>query len=540
MSKQTNQFKSIIGPAVLVAVYGVRAFSIDYYVDSEILNTKEYLYNWDSIGRFGLIWIKKLTGLDWINPYLEAVLFLAALCLLFFLTGRLFAEISRIGARAAGNTGNTADAETGNSCTEGILPGLCALIALIFPTYGEQFLFRFQSFEIALAMIFCVGAVLLLLDFGRTGRICPFIASVPLLMLSFGIYQSMVPLVICLYGAVCLFISKKVPVKELLRTALGAVIQFVCGFGLYELIAKLFYTDGDYLAGKMAWKTEAFDECVEHIKAYVINVLQSHSLFYPVTFAIALAVFAIAFIVSVVIVFLRLKQKISAEVIVGLIASFIGAAVVVSAPFMLTVVLGSAQDFRAQLVLPFSIAVMWLFAMNVFTGLFDKETKESTDGKAENIPIIVTRIIAIAGAVIFLVIQAAPLERLFYTESVVADGDRIVAEDLVTEISKHDTSKPVIIIGSLPARTNASCYTTADALTYQVISVYSLDIDPEPRYFYSSNRILGYFKTIGYEFTAPERDNMAEAYEVSNDMPSYPKDGCVLETDDIIVVKLNN
>lgn len=537
MSKQTNQFKSIIGPAILVAVYGVRAFSTDYYVDSEILNTKEYLYNWDSIGRFGLIWIKKLTGLDWINPYLEAVLFLAALCLLFFLTGRLFAEISRFSARAAGNT---VDAETGNSCTEGILPGLCALIALIFPTYGEQFLFRFQSFEIALAMIFCVGAVLLLLDFGRTGRICPLIASVPLLMLSFGIYQSMVPLAICLYGAVCLFISKKVPVKELLRTALGAVIQFVCGFGLYELIAKLFYTDGDYLAGKMAWKAEGFSACFQYVKDYVKDVLFAHSLFYPVSFTIALVVFAAAFVTGTVFSIRHLRKDGIKESLVGLIASFVGAAVVVSAPFMLTVVLGSAQDFRAQLVLPFSIAVMWLFAMNVFTGLFDKETKESTDGKAENIPLIVTRIIATAGAVIFLVIQAAPLERLFYTESVVADGDRIVAENLVTEISKHDTSKPVVIIGSLPARTNASCYTTADALTYQVISVYSLDIDPEPRYFYSSNRILGYFKTIGYEFTAPERDNMAEAYEVSNDMPSYPKDGCVLETDDIIVVKLNN
>lgn len=52
--------------ALLVLVYGKQAYSTDFYVDAEfIINHPRTIYNWDEIGRFGLIGIKMLLGGNW-------------------------------------------------------------------------------------------------------------------------------------------------------------------------------------------------------------------------------------------------------------------------------------------------------------------------------------------------------------------------------------------------------------------------------------------------------------------------------------------
>lgn len=68
--------------AFLALVYAGQAFSNYFYIDKEqLVNNPGSFYNWNEIGRFGLIFVKKLLDLSWYNPYLSGILLLVALWL---------------------------------------------------------------------------------------------------------------------------------------------------------------------------------------------------------------------------------------------------------------------------------------------------------------------------------------------------------------------------------------------------------------------------------------------------------------------------
>lgn len=71
------------GMAVFLAlVYGRQAFSNYFYIDKEVfVNNPGTFYNWGETGRFGLILMNRILGMNWYNPYLGGVLFLAGLWL---------------------------------------------------------------------------------------------------------------------------------------------------------------------------------------------------------------------------------------------------------------------------------------------------------------------------------------------------------------------------------------------------------------------------------------------------------------------------
>lgn len=482
---------------ILMLLYSVRAFSTDYYVDSEIINTKEYLYNWDSIGRFGLIWIKKLTGLDWINPYMEAALFLIALSLVACLAMSLIKYLE--------------------SDIKDVFLVVFALLALVYPTYADQFLFRFQSFEVTLAMLFVVLASYLLVLFLDKKYIWMYVTSITLLVLSFAVYQSMANLMLLFYGALLMFLCRKRDAQYVKKGFLFSMIQFVSSFGVYFLIDKIFYNDGTYIAGKIGWKTDSVSVCVQNIKDYVKDIVFANNPFYTRVFSITVILFVTAVIFSL--------SKVTKKEEYKIISTLIGALVTVSSPFYLTVIQGRKADYRAQIMLPWCIAFMWIYAVTVFAS-YGKKTMER-----------IAPLLLLVG-IVSIFVNASETERFFYTESVIAKNDKILATGLINDIEKCDTDKKVVFIGKREEGANASCYTTKDVLTYQTISVYRLDCDANPMYYHSTKRILGYFETMGFKYNRPDETDMNEAYEISKEMPVYPTEGSIKETENLIVVKI--
>ena len=78
---------------VLVA-YIPYAFNTDYYVDSEvIINIPGTTYNWLEIGRYGLVFVKKLLNTDWYNPYYTGVLMLLFLWFAGMVLSYLFEKL---------------------------------------------------------------------------------------------------------------------------------------------------------------------------------------------------------------------------------------------------------------------------------------------------------------------------------------------------------------------------------------------------------------------------------------------------------------
>lgn len=493
----------ILGFAVALAVllvYAKQAFSTDFYIDAEvILNHPQSVYNWDQIGRFGLIALKYLIGNNWYNPYLEAVLFLIFLWMLGMSFSCLFSAFCAKSAES--------------------VRFLAIAIFLFFPTYADQFMFRFQSFEVVFAMFLVVLATRYFYMAFAEGNLAAWMLAVFLDVFSFGVYQSMVSLQICFHIALWLFMMESHDKKERGRLLAGEVLHFLVSFCIYGIIVKLFFGSGNYLNGQMGWFSGDIPSVVRNLLAYVKRVLFSMDIFYPVTYPVCVC----ACTGLLVRVFLRRRQMGRAYLtgIGGMLAS----------PFFLALATGTPSPYRAQCMLPFVCAVLWLFITSEF----------ESSGRGGRLAC------CIAVGCVFVFCQTSVLLRLFYTQDVIRDADLITAVQMIERIQEEDISggeKSVVFIGHLDAKTNASCYTKKEAASYLSYSVFEfayiegVPVDT-PDYF-NTGRILGYFETLGFRYSLPSAAMTEAAKEAGRDMESWPAAGSVRDMQEYIVVKLSD
>lgn len=482
----------------VILVYAKQAFSTDFYIDAEvILNHPHTVYNWDQIGRFGLIALKYLIGLNWYNPYLEAILFLAALWGLGMGVSCLFSRFCPISK-------------------EGV-QFLFAALFLVFPTYADQFMFRFQSFETVFAMLLVVLATRYFYMGVTEKNHWAYGVAVFLDVFSFGIYQSMVNLQICFYIAVYLFTVEQYEKAERRRLVCSELVHFLISFVIYGIIVKLFFDSGDYLSRQMGWFSGDLMSAVRNPLAYIKRILLAMDNFYPITYPVCVG----ACMVLLVWKALCQRQK--------LLPYIIGFGGMLASPFFLALATGTPSPYRAQCMLPFTCSVLWLF--------FASWLQERGEFRY---------VVCVILGWIFLLCQTSVLARMFYTQDVIRDADYITATQMIGRIQENCTpnvNKPVVFIGHLDAKANGSCYTKAEAPSYLSYSVYEfafiegVPVDT-PDYF-NTGRILGYFETLGFHYEVPSAAAVEEAKAVGAAMDCWPAVTSVQETQEYIVVKLS-
>lgn len=491
----------VLGVAVafaVVLVYARQAFSTDFHIDAEvILNHPHSIYNWNQIGRFGLIAVKFLIGNNWYNPYFEAILFLLFLWLLGMCSSYFFHRINTKGGD--------------------FVHFIFIALFLIFPTYAEQFMFRFQSFETVLAMFLVVLATRYFYMAFTEKNQWAYVLAAFLEIFSFGIYQSMVNLQICFYIAIYLFTMEVYGKAERKRLVCSELAHFFISFVIYSVIVKLFFESGDYLSAQMGWLSGDLRSVVMNLLAYVKRVLLAMDIFYSVSYPVCVC--ACAAIFAGVLLHNR-------RMILPYIIGFGG---MLASPFFLALAMGTPSPYRAQCMLPFVCAALWLF---ITLRLRER-------GAVHYVSIIVGCII--------LCCQTSVLMRLFYTQDVIRDADQITATQLmarIQEICGPEDDRPVVFIGHLDAKRNGSCYTKAEAASYLSYSVYEfayiegVPVDT-PDYF-NTGRILGYFETLGFHYPVPSAAMVEEAKTGGQDMDCWPGVDSIRETQEYIIVKLSD
>ena len=488
---------------ILGLVYGNQAFNNYYYIDKEIMvNDAGSFYAYGDVGRFGMIFVKKLLGLSWYNPYLAGALLLITLWLTGMGGAYLFYSLDK---------------------RLKVAPLLIfMLLFLVYPTYVEQFLFQYQAFEVALGILLLVVSDWHLMLALREKSWLAFLLSLPLVVISFGIYQSMVPIQLCLYLGCFLMLlygEEAEGKKRNVFAAVGWVVaHFLIAFVVYEVIAKLFFTHMDYLTDQVVWKDTELKVVLMYIKGYIRDVVMAEGIYYTPTYNICW----IIGLGAMALLFLRLKRK---SVWYGL-----GLLGVVLSPFFLTFIMGRFQFPRVQLTLPLACGVLWLFGSHVLLMELKAFWKRGA-----------AAFLAAAGcAMIFM--NAMPMMRLFYTRDVIGKADEMTAAMLIGDlddvIAVHQ-GKPVIFIGHRQALVNATCYEEEVNGTYVVLSAFGIEYMMEPEYYYSTHRLLGFFKTLGFKFRGPTMEMMSSAYEDSKDMVVWPLEGSIKEFDDYVIVKLS-
>lgn len=486
----------------VVLIYGTTAFSNAFYVDAEaVINHPGGVYNWNEIGRFGLIELKYLIGGNWYNPYLEGVLFLITYWILACASVYLVTTLLRK--------------------ENVLLSTLFAGLALFFPTYADQFMFRFQAFEIAFAMVLVVISGLLFIRLLDTRKKGYAIAIVILEVLSFGIYQSMVNLMIVIFAMVYLFSISYYEKKDRVYLIVSSIILFVTGFVIYEVIAKLFFSSGTYLSDSIGWTSGDLKATIMNLLAYYKHCLLSQDVFYPYTFTVS--VLAAVGMLIYILVTGRVRKGAYALGIFAMLAS----------PFLLSVLTGSPTAYRAQCMLPFACAAIIVFVLNELGA----DTK-------------IIKYVAVGASVALIVVQCSVVLRLFYTQDTIRKNDEITAIEIMSRLNACETDgKPVVFAGHLEPKGNGSCYTKDQAQSFLAYSLYGFayvdGVPVEDAEYCNTHRILGYFESLGFVYTYPTLEvvnkALAENVAVNGEAETayWPSEGSVIETDEYVLIRLS-
>ncbi len=531
-----NTIYTLLFGAFVALIYSPLVFTASYCADLEyVQGAKGKIYNWDELGRYTLILLKKITFTPY-NRILEGVLFIITAILTVFALSYLFYLLNK----------------KANSVTLFIL----SAITLIFPTFCEQYYFKFQSFEVLFGIFLTIVSGIMFVKFIQTDKLYFLPIPVVLNILSFGIYQSMLNIMLVIYAGIFLMLFLNEIEYDKFKALLVMASQFLVSFILNQFITRLFCEKSSYFSDKIMWKQYPFDTCYHFVKHYFRVVLLAETPMYTFAFAVSIILCIAAFIILLILA-RSIKERVSH------LWAVLGIAGLIISPFAIAVIQGFEPDSRTQLALPFSIAFLCFFTYGVTEKfvLFIKEVKKlsrfhkddddndeeekAEDSKKKSHSFMIYFLTG--GLIIILLLNLIPTLRLTYTRMMINKSDRkhltAIAEDLKNY--RCDSAYPmnsVIFIGTLPYECGGFGYQyDSKQKEYILINAFTLDSKTNPKYFFSTNRALSAMECLGYDYNKPEKSTyIKKAKETAAHLPSYPDEGYIEQTDGCVVVNLGN
>ncbi len=495
----------------LMAVYGIKVFSVSLSHDTEaMIAVPEGLYDsWYTMGRFGLIFLKKVLCTYVFNPYIASFLMVVSMLLNGMLWTYLFDWI-----------GGNQDKKP--------------FISWIFPSFfftsmivTEQSGFLLQAYEVNIALLL-VGIALLCLFkvFAGNGKMGWCIPAMFCCVIAFSVYQSLVPLFTA-GAAICFLILYDRLAREerehltfktcfLLIGKLAAV--FLASFVVYQIVNRivLFVLDMEttsYISEQIMWGKLPTAECAYNIVRHIYRAVWGKGLFYNGA-NLVICLGALGYTV------MRIRKKEPCYILYVLALFYC-----LISPFLMTVLMGNEPTARTQLLLPF---VMGFLLQYLVKKIMD------------NRKIIQYMKWGITVLVAFVVMQQSLLSaRLNYTQYVQYEEDVHVANKITDRIEQLNfgaiPEKPVVFVGARIPQKNPSCI---DGNQLELIgrSFFEVSFGIEHGTWVMHNFLV----TQGYPYRLPKSKDIQIADDAAKNMPSWPDVGSVDVKDGVIIVKLGN
>ena len=526
-----NTLYILLFGAFISLLYSPLVFTSSYCADLEyVKDAKGSIYNWNELGRYTLILLKKITFTPY-NRILEGILFVitcfATLTALSYLLCLL------------------------NKKSKPAFIFLISATALIFPTFAEQYYFKFQSFEVLFGIFLTVVSGIMFFKFIQTDKLYYLPIPIVLNVLSFGIYQSMLNIMLVIYAGIFLMLFLSEIEYDKFKALLIMAMQFLVSFILNQFITRLFCEKSSYFSDKIMWKQYPFDTCYHFVKHYFRVVLLAETPMYTFAFAVSIILCIAAFIILLILA-RSIKERVSH------LWAVLGIAGLIISPFAIAVIQGFEPDSRTQLAIPFSIAFLCFFAVCVFekSVFFIKEAKklskyrkdeELKDHDSKKKPDFLLSLIPVCVLIIILLLNTIPSLRLTYTRMMINKSDRKHLTAIAKDLEKYhcDAGYPlhtVIFIGTLPYECGSFGYQyDVEQKEYILINAFTLDSKTNPEYFFSTNRALSAMECLGYNYNKPKKSNyMKKAKETAANLPSYPSEGYIEESGEFVAVNLGN
>lgn len=511
---------------VLVS-YVPYAFATDYYVDSEVvINIAGTNYNWLEIGRYGLVFTRKLLNTDWYNPYYTGILMLLFLWLTgmtcSYLCGRLFPKLNPA------------------------ITTLGSLVFLTYPTFTEQYYFHFQSAEITFGLWLSMLAAGMFYLFVKQKKWSCFLLTIPVYVLTFAIYQSFIPLALCTYLVIFLALIFKEETADdtVKRSILGSIVHFVISLSISQGINTLCLPASGYLSDQVIWTSGAsLKDSVLAVAAACLRMLTGHGIFYTTLLLFAVILCAASFWLY--------RKKPVPSLILGMLAA-VGIA---ATPFALTLLMGEQTAIRSQFTYGLAAVFLLYFSMESFWEFSAEPTAQF--GPATGVPdmaskkqqltaklLAAERFVMIAILLCITISQIGTVRYIWNAHTYVADYDRETTEELIKAMYDSfivDDKKGTIFWGYLQPETPYD-EVIKDSPSYLFTSVLNLEHDMEPYCFFSTNRILGYMESMGHAFTYPTLNthNLSVFAMYYHDLTVFPEEGCSFNDREAFTLNLGN
>lgn len=495
----------------LLMVYGIKIFNVSISHDTEaIIAASKNLYgSWFMLGRFGLIFLKKILGTYVFNPYAASFLMVLSMVLNSMLWAYLFEWLS--GGRKR------------------------SFAIWIFPAYfftsmimAEQSGFLLQAYEVNIALLL-IGIAFLCLFwfFAGQGNIVWCLPAIVCCVIAFSAYQSLIPLFTA--GAALCFVvlydhlaqtDKDAVTFRFCFSLIGMLIAvFLASFCIYQITNRVVQTVMDvdstaYLSEQILWGTVPAGECVYNIVRHIYRAVFGKSIFYN-----GMNLFVYFGILGYAVFRIRKKEPCYNIYILAVLYCLLS-------PFLMTILMGAEPTKRTQILLPF---IVGFFLQYLLQEMWTKSRKTIRNAG-------VVLMICSIGCIVY---QSMLSARLYYTQYVQYEEDRCVANKIAERIEQlgfgEIPEKPVAFVGARKPQKNPSCMESED-LELIGRSFFEVSYGVEHGTWVMRN----FFVTQGYPYVLPTPEESKNAGMAAQDMPSWPDVGCVAEKDGIIIVNLGS
>lgn len=451
------------------------------------------------LGRFGIIYFNRLTGMRWFSPYVSGYLtllaVLAASALLCFMAWKAM----------------------GGQC--GRL--LCGLPLLVFltPNWIEQLYFSYQSFQVTLALV-CVEVAALMPEYFPQKRWL--LAEALLVFCAFSVYQAFVPLYIALcvgYVLLCTVGGRIDAPVQLWHRALRYAAVFVLALAGYLALNKLLQrgmAPSDYLSSQVLWGNVPLPGVVVSILRSMGSVVFCQGRLDTLMYSMS----AGFFLLVAVLVWIKTGNHER-----GLV-TLLGWLLLQLSAFAMTIVVGRRAYLRTDLAITFVTA----FNACAAVALARRWAQDFAGAWLRRLPVC-----AIVLALLVGLSNAGDMcFRLMYTDDVRNAADNALAlkvAERVRETGLEDGNKTLIFVGEPEITLNAGCLegeTIGRSLFNRVLNSES-----------TNHLIANVMELNGIHYRPLTERDVMEAEQMALDMPDFPEEGSVAESDNVVVVRFS-
>jgi hypothetical protein len=426
----------------------------------------------------------------------------------------------------------------------GLIPA--ALIVLTYAVWPEYFMFFYQNKIQTIFICVTLINVYILYDGFLSRNKIKLIVSFILTVFSFGVYQPLVPLFLCVVFVyfVLLQENSNYPAKEYSFLCLKLFVFFIAAFALNSGIGKIFlslrdFQASDYVTKHMVWEKISIRAMIAGIlgQGYIVTIGMIpfvHSLFSPIMISMygdASAVFApvtemvfeyartvgnvlllpagIAFLVMIL---LNAKKRLPKG---RRILYFLAGLGIPCSILFIAAISGEVLGVRILYSLPFAAAFMFYYVAS----------------KQKTVLRRVFYCLILATAFYQAQVSQNTLELAIRT----TDYDMTMAfdiDDRVRGVLGVGKKLPVAYIGKFdnPFRDQTMGILSGQIPVFNEWTPYYKD--------YLTNEVSAYMNILGFYYDLPTLEQIEEAYEASRDMPAYPLEGCVKNLGGVVVIKM--